>query len=98
MDAGYSNVKALDGGIGDWIAAGFPVQGNNSFLPEVNRISVSDLKAKLDKGSNIIIIDSEFATYYEETHIVGAISMPFDTMTAPYTILNGYEEIITYCN
>lgn len=98
MDAGFPNVKVLDGGIGAWIDAGFPIQGNNSFLPEVNRISAIDLKAKIDQSSNIIIIDSEYASYYQANHIVGAISMPLETMAAPYIVLDGYEEIITYCN
>ena len=70
----------------------------NSYLPEVNRISVQDLKAKLDADSNIVIIDSQDVTNYNQSHIVGAISIPLGTMTGPYSDLNGYDEIITYCN
>ena len=77
------------------VVSGVPL---NSYLPEVNRISVEDLKAKLDADSNIVIIDSQDVTNYNQSHIVGAISIPLGTMTGPYSDLNGYDEIITYCN
>jgi rhodanese-related sulfurtransferase len=98
IEAGYSNAKALDGGIIAWKSAGFPVESVNDYLPEINRISAEDLKAKLDAGSNIVIIDSRAESYYQISHIVGAISIPSEAMTAPYTNLDGYDEIITYCN
>lgn len=71
---------------------------DNAFLPEVRRISVEDLKVKLDAGFNIVIVDSQPDLNYKISHIVGAISIPLETMTAPYANLDGYDEIITYCN
>lgn len=71
---------------------------NNSNLPEIERISVEGLKAKLDKGSNIAIVDTQPESYYRTSHITGAISIPFTKMTAPYNMLNGYDEIVIYCN
>jgi len=56
------------------------------------------LKAKLDADSNILIIDSQSETKYEQSHISGAISMPFRTMAEPYSQLDGYDEIIMYCD
>ena len=70
----------------------------NAYLPEVNRINIEDLKAKLDAGSNIVIVDSQPDLNYKISHIVGAISIPLETMATPYTNLDGYDEIITYCN
>ncbi len=67
------------------------------YLPEVLRISVQEVKAKLDAGANIVIVDSRSKTEYDQSHIVGAISLPFETMAAPYSELDGYDEIITYC-
>ncbi len=69
----------------------------SSYLPEVPRISVEEVKAKLDAGSNIVIIDSRSENAYNESHIVGAISMPLADMAEPYSNLDRYEEIITYC-
>ena len=70
----------------------------SSFLPEVPRISIEEVKAKLDAGINIVIVDSRSKDDYELTHIAGAISLPIITMTEPYSDLDGYDEIITYCN
>ena len=70
----------------------------STYLPEVPRIGVEEMKAKLDAGSNIVIVDSRFKTSYDQSHIVGAISVPITTMAEPYDYLVGYDEIITYCN
>jgi rhodanese-related sulfurtransferase len=74
-----------------------PAADDSSF-PDIKRISVEELKAKLDAGANIVIVDSQPDAYYKVTHIAGAISIPLETMAAPYTNLEGYEEIITVCN
>ncbi len=70
----------------------------SSFLPEIPRISVEEVKAKLDAGANIVIVDSRSRTSYDQSHIVGAISIPLKTMAEPYSNLVGYDEIITYCD
>ncbi len=69
----------------------------SSYLPEVPRIGIEEVKAKLDAGSNIVIVDSRFKTSYDQSHIAGAISIPITTMAEPYDYLDGYDEIITYC-
>jgi hypothetical protein len=79
----------------------------SSYLSEIPRISVEEVKAKLDADTNIIIIDSRSAKSYQKSHIAGAISLPFSTerplgdMVEPYsgadTRLSNYDEIITYC-
>ena len=71
---------------------------SSSYLPEVPRISVEEVKAKLDAGSNLVIIDSRSKTSYDQSHIAGAISIPSGTMAEPYSDLDGYDEIITYCD
>ena len=67
------------------------------YLPEVPRISVEEVKAKLDEGINMVIVDSRPKSIYEITHIVGAISLPVGTMAEPYSDLDGYDEITFYC-
>ena len=64
---------------------------------EVPRISVEEVKTKLDTGSNIVIIDSRSRELHDELHITGSISVPTRDMAAPYDYLDPYEEIITYC-
>ncbi len=69
----------------------------SSYLPEVPRISVEEVKAKMDAGSNIVIVDSRSKSSYDKDHIAGAISLPLSAMTKPYSDLDGYDLIITYC-
>jgi hypothetical protein len=69
----------------------------SSYLPSVPRISIQDVKAKLDLGANIVIVDSRAKEQYDQSHIIGAISLPLDEMHSPYDNLKGYDEIITYC-
>lgn len=71
---------------------------HSSPFPEVERISIEALKAKLDADSNILIIDLQTETNYEQFHIAGAIFMPLRIMAETYSQLDGYDEIITYCN
>jgi hypothetical protein len=73
--------------------------------PEIPRISVEEVKAKLDAGSNIVIVDSRHEMSYDSNHIAGAISIPLSDMsslsseeiTQRYSDLHLYDEIITYC-
>jgi len=69
----------------------------STYLPEVPRISVEEVKAKLDAGSNIVIVDSRSNTSYEQSHITGAVSLPLADMAEPYDDLDGYDEVMTYC-
>lgn len=69
----------------------------SSYLPDVPRIIVEEVKVKMDADSNIVIVDSRSKSSYDQDHIVGAISIPLSTMTEPYGDLEGYDEIITYC-
>jgi len=63
----------------------------SSYLPEVPRISIHEVKSKLDAGANILIVDSRPIEDYNESHIIGAVSKTESIE------LEGYEEIITYC-
>jgi hypothetical protein len=69
----------------------------STYLPEVPRISVEEVKAKLDAGSNIVIVDSRSNASYEQSHITGAVSLPLADMAEPYDDLDGYDEVMTYC-
>lgn len=74
-----------------------PAPTPTPYLPEVPRISAEELKAMLDTGLNVVIIDSRSAYDYEQSRIAGAISMPLGEMSGPYSDLDPYDEIVTYC-
>ncbi len=63
----------------------------------VPRISIEELKSKMDAGEKILVVDSRLLTAYEKVHISGAVSLPLPDMAAPYPALVGYDEIVTYC-
>jgi hypothetical protein len=78
--------------------------------PGAPLITADELKAQLDAGSNIAIVDSRSPSYYEESHIPGAISLPLidmldeDHNALPpeeidrlFGCLKSYDEIVTYC-
>ncbi len=122
-EAGLPSTKAMTRGGNAWKEAGYPVEGNTGGEGEDStptqtldsgaaapRISADEVKAKLDAGANIVIVDARSKTSYETEHIVGAISIPEGDLTdannnplSPeeiaqrYSDLQSYDEIITYC-
>jgi hydroxyacylglutathione hydrolase len=67
---------------------------------DVPRISIEELKAMLDSGTPVTIIDAQPESIYAEGHIKGAISLPWksqldleDVWTLPNDI-----PIVTYCD
>jgi rhodanese-related sulfurtransferase len=66
-------------------------------MPEVPRITVQEVKDKLDASASIAIVDSRSWAAYAEARIPGAISLPWDDMEPPYPDLAGYDEVATYC-
>lgn len=69
----------------------------SSYMPEIPRISVLEVKEKMDAGYNMLIIDSRAASVYEKSHIPGAMSLPYVGMAPPFEGLESYELIVTYC-
>ena len=77
--------------------------------PSTPVTAVEELKAKLDAGANIAIVDTRSTKNYEISHIAGAISIPLldllddddnalatEEILRQYGYLNDYDEIITY--
>jgi len=73
-------------------------EASSTYLPEVPRISVAEVKARLDVASNIVIIDVRPTNEYERSHIAGSISVPVTDMAGPpYADLDQNDEIALYC-
>lgn len=63
---GYDNIKGfLNGGIAAWYVEAFPIDG-------FNLISVHDLKAKLEKDKELVILDVRGQDEWDAGHIEGA--------------------------
>ncbi|MBI5892080.1 MAG: hypothetical protein HZB79_00190 [Deltaproteobacteria bacterium] len=63
------------------------------------RIAVKELKAKMDKGEDIIILDVRTSASYMESKakIKGAVRIDPAAIEAKYRSLPMDKEIITYC-
>ena len=68
------------------------------YMPEIARISIHELKDKVDAGARIAIVDSRERKYFDIAHIVNAISIPYNEENPSYEKLAGYDEIVTYCS
>jgi len=62
----------------------------------VPRISVTAAKASLDAGT-AVLVDVRTAAAYEQSHAVGAISMPSNEVETRYKELPADKQIILYC-
>lgn len=64
---------------------------------EAPRISLVQLKEKMDAGVDLVIVDVRSKEDFDEGHIAGAVSIPWEEMEARYTELPRDKEIVTYC-
>lgn len=59
----------------------------------------ADLKAALDAGENVVVIDARSNASYAEEHIPGAINIPHRTMDATTTAaIDRSALVVTYCD
>ena len=67
---------------------------------DVPRISIQELKALMDKGESVIIIDVQPKEIYAEGHIKGALSMPASRQIELEDVwpFPGDARIVTYCD
>ncbi|MDT7690245.1 MAG: hypothetical protein QOJ70_2928 [Acidobacteriota bacterium] len=60
------------------------------------RVSVAELQKMLD-GGEAVIYDTRAKTIYEQEHVKGALSMPFDEVSARVAELPRGKTIVFYC-
>ena len=77
------------------LAAAAPFSANDS----VPRMTVLELKAKLDKGEDVVIIDNRTGRDYTDSKIKikGAVRIPIVQLEKRYGELPADKEIVTYC-
>jgi predicted sulfurtransferase len=63
----------------------------------VPRISLEELKEKLDAGADLVVVDVRSKEEFDQGHIPGAVSIPYAEIEARYRELPRDKEIITYC-
>jgi rhodanese-related sulfurtransferase len=67
---------------------------------DVPRITIEELKAMMDKGTKVTIIDTQPRDVYDQGHIKGAISIPWKAQIALEDVwkLSSEIPIVTYCD
>jgi len=65
----------------------------------VRKISRTDLKAKLDRGEPLVVVEALPAKYYEFKRLPGAINIPHDAVDAlaPAMLPDKAAQIVVYC-
>ncbi len=91
----------LDGGFEGWKAAGYPTisQGDpNSFVDQskVTYITPAELKAKLQMGENIALLDVQNEASFRQVHLAGALNIPLSDLEKRKNEIPLAQEIIVY--
>jgi rhodanese-related sulfurtransferase len=75
-------------------------EGPSISAEDVPRITIEELKALVDSGADIVIVDDQPRSVYEQGHIKGAISLPWamEVSEEDVQMLPRDKPIITYCD
>ncbi len=65
----------------------------------VKTISRDELKVKMDRGEDFVLVDTMPKMYYRHSHLPGAINLPADQVRerAPHLLPEKGAEIVVYC-
>ncbi len=57
-----------------------------------------ELKAKMDRGDDFVLVDVLDEPYYRQSHLPGAINLPLESVGAAEEVLpDKSAEVIVYC-
>lgn len=62
-------------------------------------ITLDELKAKLDRKDDFVLVETLSPAYYRHTHLPGAINLPPDQVAAlaPHLLPDRNADIVVYC-
>ncbi|HUT15060.1 MAG TPA: rhodanese-like domain-containing protein [Anaerolineae bacterium] len=63
---------------------------------EVPRITVEELKSRLDAGKKVVVVDTRSRQSYDNRHIAGAVSIPGSELAERYAELPRAVQIVLY--
>ncbi len=66
----------------------------------VEKISREELKGKLDRGEEVVLVEALGEAHFEEAHLPGAINIPYDRVDelAPTMLPDKGAQIVVYCS
>lgn len=57
-----------------------------------------ELKEKMDRGDEIVVVDTLGEEYYQQSHLPGAINLPLEEIDRAEQVLPDKEaEVVVYC-
>ncbi len=64
----------------------------------VEIVTRENLKAKMDRGEDSVLVDALGREHYESSHLPGAINLPYEFVEEAGRVLPGKDaEIVVYC-
>ncbi|MCA1718462.1 MAG: rhodanese-like domain-containing protein [Actinobacteria bacterium] len=61
-------------------------------------ITREELKAKMDRGEEFVLVDALSAKHYQSSHLPGAINLPYEFVDEAESLLPDKDaEIVVYC-
>jgi len=66
----------------------------------IKKISREELKAKLDRGEGVVLVETLGPAYYEDAHLPGAINIPHTEIDAlaPRLLPDRTAQVVVYCS
>ncbi len=70
-----------------------------AYLPEIERVTVDELKKGLDSGGDLLIVDVRNPTDYgaSKVKLPGAVRVAFSNFENDSATLDASKDVITYC-
>ena len=65
----------------------------------MQHISRDEVRAKMDRGEDVVLVDTMAERYYRHSHLPGAINLPADEVRecATEVLPDREAEIVVYC-
>ena len=100
LQAGYTNVEVLGGGIPEWKEKGYRLEGIKAGAKraDIKKLVAEALKTDLDKGKSLILVDVREKDEYAAGHVAGALNLPLSTLEKNYGQLPEDKRVVLYCN
>ena len=66
----------------------------------VKTISREELKGRLDRGEDVVVVETLGSVYYEDAHLPGAINIPHTEVDelAPSLLPDKAAQVVVYCS
>lgn len=99
MQQGYTNVFVYLEGLPEWKKNGYPIEKMSGMVlgVDIPLISASDLKARLDKGEAVTLVDLRDSEDRDVGTIKGALWIPLEDLMALHEKIPTSNPVVLLC-